>query len=289
MVANGFLADFDLRPITLPPGCPFQLVGLALGLGPSPLEVLVVSADGVPSSPKIRTLWKERSRGRAAPVLVVVLFGDRAIFCGPAAAGEHPPVHAPVERAQAERVCAEALEQPDRHAAHRYLRDALPAVVDSPMPGLRNEGLLATHELAHGARHLPMWSGAGEQARPILARSEEALLKALGFQVSQHDGATSILRASQDGRKLAVAVLLRPGEAPEMEADRFNGLSPVSYALTVADKEALPYVVVSQATKLRLYPVRLNVGVDCRGPAGLLVTIRRRAAKMYGFALDRVY
>ncbi len=91
--------------------------------------------------------------------------------------------------------------------------------------------------------------------------------------MSQHDGATSILRASQDGKKLAVAVLLRPGEAPEVEADRFNGLSPVSYALTVADKEALPYVVVSQATKLRLYPVRLNVGVGRRGRTETFVEI----------------
>jgi hypothetical protein len=50
-----------------------------------------------------------------------------------------------------------------------------------------------------------------------------------------------------------------------VEADRFSGLSPVSYALTVADRESLPYVVVSQATKLRLYPVRLNFGVGRRG------------------------
>ena len=191
MVANGFLADFDLRDVTLPPGCPFRLGGLALGQGPSPLEVLAVAAGGVPSAPKVRSLWKERSRGRAAPMLLVVLFDDRAVFCGPAAAGGDPPVHAPVERAQAERLCVEALEQPDRHAAHRYLRDALPAVVDSPMPGLRNEGLLATHELAHGARHLPVWGDAGARARPILARREEARSKRSASPTSRWDRAIS--------------------------------------------------------------------------------------------------
>ena len=70
-----------------------------------------------------------------------------------------------------------------------------------------------------------------------------------------------------------MAVLLRPDESPELEADRFSGLSPVSYALTVADREGLPYVVVSQATKLRLYPVRLNVGVGRRGRTETFVEV----------------
>src|SRR5262249_27425288 len=43
------------------------------------------------------------------------------------------------------------------------------------------------------------------------------------------------------------------------------GLSPVSYAMAVADRENLPYVVVSQGSRLRLYPVKINVGVGRRG------------------------
>jgi hypothetical protein len=58
-----------------------------------------------------------------------------------------------VERGQAERICREALEKPDRHTALRWLRDALPSM-DSQLPGLRNEGFLATHESAVGARLL---------------------------------------------------------------------------------------------------------------------------------------
>src|SRR6516162_8289612 len=119
----GFLDDFDLRPpYTLPVGSPFQLECLLLGQGASALEVLAVKAGGPPSPPKVRTLWKERNKGRAAPLLLVVLFADWAVLCGPAAAGNDPPVHPPVERGQAERLCREALTQSDRHAAHRYLR-----------------------------------------------------------------------------------------------------------------------------------------------------------------------
>ena len=99
------------------------------------------------------------------------------------------------------------------------------------------------------------------------------MLKGLGFKVEPGDGPTSVLRAGPNGKKLAVAVLLRPDESPELEADRFSGLSPVSYALTVADREGLPYVVVSQATKLRLYPVRLNVGVGRRGRTETFVEV----------------
>jgi hypothetical protein len=36
------------------------------------------------------------------------------------------------------------LEEPDRHAALRFHRGAIPEV-ETTLPGLRNEGLLATH------------------------------------------------------------------------------------------------------------------------------------------------
>src|SRR5207249_3698733 len=66
----------------------------------------------------------------------------------------------------------------------------------------------------------------------------------------------------------------RPDEAPEVENEnRFSGLSPVSYGLSVADNEGLPYLVVSQASKLRLYPARLNVGVGRRGRTETFIEI----------------
>ncbi|HQU44075.1 MAG TPA: hypothetical protein PK867_14745, partial [Pirellulales bacterium] len=72
-------------------------------------------------------------------------------------------------------------------------------------------------------------------------------------------------RTTAAGRKVAIAVLLNQSESPELQTDRFNGLSPVSYALTVAERERLPYVVVLQGAKVRLYPVEIGVGVGRRG------------------------
>src|SRR5438552_1275023 len=109
-----FLEGVALRQVALPPGIAFSSVGLALGHGTSPLEVLVVLNAAQPNAPTLRSAWKARNAGRAAPLLLVVLHGERAYVCGPT--GEDPPVYLALDRGQGERICREALEQPDRHA-----------------------------------------------------------------------------------------------------------------------------------------------------------------------------
>ena len=96
------------------------------------------------------------------------------------------------------------------------------------------------------------------------------------LSVSRSSGRTrpaSILRVGPSGQKVAVAVLLHPAESPELEAERFNFMSPVSYALDVARHENLPYVVVAHEAKLRLYPVKLGVGVGRRGPTDTFIEV----------------
>ncbi len=260
------LPDLGLRPVKLPENFPYPSLGLAIGNGPSALEVLVTTATTEPKLPTVRSAWKARNAGRAAPLMLVVLHNRKATVCGPA--GDDPPAYPNVDIGQAERICREALEQPDRHAALRCLRDALPSV-ESNLPGIRNEGFLATHELARGLRLSEQWrrawADANQKAKAILANRGDTLLRSLGFHIEKVDQVTSVLRAGVNGKKIAVAVLLSQAEAPELQADRFGGLSPVSYALAVADRENLPYVVVSQGSKLRLYPVKVGVGVGRRG------------------------
>lgn len=257
---GAFLDGVALRPVRLPSGGSLGGVGLALGHGTSPLEVLIATAAAPPNATTLRSAWKARNAGRAAPLLLVVLHGGRASICGPA--GDDPPAYLGVERGQVERICREALEEPDRHAALRALRDTLPSV-EADFAGVRNEGLLATHELKRGARRRADWEAAGGKARGALARRGPDLLRALGFRVERHDGGTSILRAGE--RKVAVAVLLAREEAPDLSGERFSGLSPVSYALAVADREGLPWVVVQHGAKIRVHPARVGVGVGRRG------------------------
>ena len=179
--------------------------------------------------------WKTRKGGRAAPVLLVVLHPGGAALCG--AAGETPPVHQELDPGQVERLCRETLAQPDRHAALRFLSQALPSL-ETALPGLNNEGLLALHELQHGAPERADWPEAKRRARRALGTRDRDLLRALGFRIEHLDNLTSLLRSGD--RSTALAVMLRDTESPEAGTDRFNGLSPISYGLKKADDENLP-------------------------------------------------
>ena len=269
MSTTAFLSDAQLRPVALKDS-PFPEAKLALGPGASGLEVVIVDATARPKAPQVRNVWRTRHGGRAAPVLLVVLHGDKAALCGPS--GDEPPLYENVGTGQAERICKQALSQVDRHAAIRYLRDALPSV-HARLPGVRNEGFLATHELAVGARKLAAWPAAEKMSKPLLAKRSEDLLKSLGFHIEKCDQVTSILRTAEHGQRVAVAVLLKQSESPELQAERFGGLSPVTYALAVANRENLPYMLLQQGARLRLYPVKLGVGVGRRGPSDTYIEL----------------
>lgn len=74
---------------------------------------------------------------------------------------------------------------------------------------------------------------------------------------------TSVLEAKE--KRVAVAVLLSPGESPDQNLPRFNGFSPASYAINLADHHNLRYVIMLQNRTLRLYPAAVGVGVGQRG------------------------
>ena len=193
-------------------------------------------------------------------MLLVVLHPGGAGLCG--ASGEEPPVYPEVDGGQVERLCREVLGQPDRHAALRFLLQALPSL-ETALPGLNNEGLVALHELQHGAPQRPDWEEARRKAKAALGRRDRDLLSALGFQVERLDNLTELLRSGD--RRTALAVMLRETESPEAGIARFNSLSPVSYALAKADAENLQWVVLVQGNRLRLYSTVLDAGVGRRG------------------------
>ncbi|MFZ4410332.1 MAG: hypothetical protein ACOYOH_23505, partial [Paracraurococcus sp.] len=268
-----FLEELELRRIR--PAESAAAAGLAprgylLGQGNPALEVLVLDQDGPPRPPALRQAWKDRQKGRAAPLLAVALAGDRAWVCGPA--GDMPRIF-PMEAAQAERMCRRALEEPDRNAALRYLQDALPATqTDTALPGFRNEGLLTDHVLRHHEQ-APEFDAALRLGRAALAGPQDAaLLRALGFGVERLDAVTSVLRAGD--QKRAVAVLLHADELEEAPAERFQRASPIAWALDRADKESLPWVVTVQRDRVRLYPRELGVGVGRRGRTETWIEVR---------------
>ena len=115
----------------------------------------------------------------------------------------------------------------------------------------------------NGAPARADWAEAGRKATAAVGRRDESLLTALGFEVEQLDNLTSLLRGGDE--RIALAVMLRETESPEAGTERFNSLSPVSYALAKADSENLSWVVLVQGNRLRLYSTDLDAGVGRRG------------------------
>ena len=140
---DGFLADLLSRPWAPDAKHGFRSAGLFVGNGANAIEVAVVRSPGAATRAALLECWKGRRGGRAAPVLLIVLHPGGAALCG--ASGEEPPVYPRIDAGQVERLCREALDQPDRHAALRFLAQALPSL-ETALAGPNNEGLVALHE-----------------------------------------------------------------------------------------------------------------------------------------------
>ncbi len=242
---------------------------LYLGNGPLALEVVVVASGGRPRLADLRAMFRARSGRRAAPVLIVAPWGaGRAAVCGPT---EHNPVeHRDLPVEQLEAVCGKALEADGRHTAIRLLHRLLPAL-DAPIPGLRNGGLFAMQELERGVPSRGDWTIAVEEARGVRMLRGRALIQGLGFATEELPGPAMLLVAGD--RKTAVAVLLDRPEEIDSASARFDGVSPVSYALAQADRENLDWVVAVAGGTLRLYPAKPGVGTGRRGRSETFVEI----------------
>lgn len=237
-------------------------VDLFLGEGDSPLQVAVFSADRRPGKAELRGLWNKRHRGGIAPIAIVVLWGsDRASLC--THTGVEQAEFDDLERSQVERICRSALVAADRHTALRLLASSL-GQLGSPIPGLRNAGLFAMHHLEHGVPDRPDWKAACESARALLPLRGRDLVTRLGFKIEPLPSNASVLLAGGT-KRTAIAVFLDRSDQIEPASPNFGGLSPVSYALALADENNLDYVMVTAGTTLRVYPVKPGVGTGRRG------------------------
>ena len=194
--------------------------------------------------------------------------GERVSLCGPA--GEQPIVQHDVEVSQAERLADVALDEPNHHAATRFLLAHLPEL-DQPMPGLRNVGLLATQELKAGVPRRADWVEAGRRARTLLGLRSRPLVEGLGFGVNPLSTNTSMLTIA--GRNRAIAVFCDDDEPFDAPAQRFDGATPVSRALAIADQQAVDWVVLTRSAEIRLYAARSDTGVGRKGRAETFVEL----------------
>ena len=227
------------------------------------LEVTVYESSRRPARAELMAMHTERLGRRATPVIVVVLWGEgRAAICGPA--GADVAVALDTDASQIERICDAALGIADRHSARRFLDQHL-TQLDAPVPGLKNSGLFAMHELEVGVPQRADWPAAVRRAAPALRLRGHALLEGLGFGIrTLPDAQRASVLVAQD-TKVAIALFLDRPDEIEPPSPRFDNNSPISFALAKADQENLDYVVVLAGSTLRVYPVKPQVGTARRG------------------------
>ena len=240
------------------------------GEGSSALEIVVVDHGEQPNKQFLQRTYSDRRGGRVNPILVVAIYDDKVGLCGPS--GEDPPVFRDVDRGQAERVCDAALKKPDRHVAQSFLSDTLPQL-DEELAGLRNQGLLSTHELRVGVPERGDWDDASERAQQALVDEPRELVEGLNYEVDRLTDQSYVLKDTSDGHERAVAMFLQENESFDRKQDRFVNKSPVAYALNEADKRNLDYVIGSSGDTLRLYTTNPEAGFGSRGRTDTYVEV----------------
>jgi hypothetical protein len=248
----------------------FRAEGYWLGRGDSPLEVALVVATSRPATKKVETLWKERKGSTQSPLLLVVAYAagdaERCVACGPA--GSAPAVIEDLEPGQVRRIARAALEEPDRHSAIKFLQSTLPEAPQD-LPGLRNAGMFATHDLREGVPLRDDWQQACDDSKGLLDMRGKELVEGLGFNIQELPPSTSVLTAA--GKKRAIAVFLDESENPEAASERFDGSTPISKGLAIADSQNLPYVVLTRGPQIRIYATDPDLGVGRKGRAETMV------------------
>lgn len=253
-----------------PDGCPagFEPLEVVVGnsdVGGMALEVAIArwSKSESPTRDALTRLHTLRTNKRATPVVLVVEFdsGGTLVF-GPNAAAA--PV-GPLPADQTQRVVQAALDEPTVVAARSRLAGLVQAIDTTSMPGIKNSGLFANHELRVGVPQRPDWKQACTNAAPMLSLKGKALIEKLGFQAGQF-GAHALLLTGAGPKAEAIAVLLDEREAFDADSPRFT-VSPVAYGLNMAEKQGVPWLIMVRGSQIRLYSSRKDFGVGRKGLA----------------------
>ena len=252
-----------------PDGCPagfepeFVVVGNS-DAGGMALEVAVSkwNKNESPTREALTRLHTLRVNKRAQPVVLVIETSSGAIVFGPNNASA-PLGPLPVEQSQ--RVIQAALDEPTVIAARARLAGLVQSMDSTSMPGVKNSGLFANHELRVGVPARADWQAACDRSAALLASKGPQLIEKLGYKAGRA-GAHAMLLSGKGPYPQAIAVMLDEREAFDADSPRF-AVSPVAYGLRMAEQQGVPWLIMLRGTQLRLYPARIEFGVGRKGLA----------------------
>ena len=244
----------------------FDLCDVYVGAGGISHGLQVVTAKwtgtGEPNPTQLKNLYKLRTGDRGTPVVVAVeVDSTHAVLVGHNS--DWPPTPK-IEQSLIARILEAALADPNPIAARERITMLREALDTTALPGLKNSGLFANHELAVGVPKRPDFSSACAKSVPMLALQHKPLLSALGFTTEAVGGNAELLRGSGKN-KLAVAVVLQDSEMFNVHSNRLHGL-PVAQGLAIAEEHGVSWIILMRRTKIRLYPARVDLGVGRKGP-----------------------
>jgi hypothetical protein len=253
-----------------PDGCPagFEPSEVVVGnsdVGGMALEIAITkwSKNEPPTREALTRLHTLRTNKRATPVVLIVEFdsGGTLVF-GPNTASA-PVGPLPIEQTQ--RVVQAALDEPTVIAARNRLAGLVQSIDSTSMPGVKNSGLFANHELRVGVPQRADWGSACSASTVMLPLKGKELIEKLGFQTGQF-GAHALLLTGVGPKAEAIAVLLDDREAFDADSPRFT-VSPVAYGLNMAEKQGVPWLIMVRGSQIRLYSSRKDFGVGRKGLA----------------------
>jgi hypothetical protein len=253
-----------------PPGCPkgFELRQVYAGraeVGGTPIEVAVAKWAGPDRLTReaMAKLHALRVNKRAASVVLAVEVDNGTVITfGPNAAAA--PLD-PLALEQAQRLFQAVLDEPTALMARARLAALSQAIDSTTIPGVKNSGLFANHELRVGVPQREDWRASCIASAPLLAERGPPLITKLGYTASRA-GAHALVLTGKGPRPQAIAVMLDEREAFDTESPRFS-ISPVAYGLTMAEREGVPWLIMARGSQLRLYPARVDLGVGRKGLA----------------------
>jgi hypothetical protein len=220
-------------------------------------------APGEPSLQSLKRLHGLRVNQRATPVLIAILLEDgRVTIFGPVATSA--PVR-PVALDQAERLLQAVLDEANPVAARTRLTGLMQSLDTTSIPGVKNSGLFANHELRTGVPKRADWADACVSAQRILNLREDELINQLGYTTGGV-GAHALVLTGKGPRPEAIAVMLNDRETFDANSQRFS-ISPVAYGLKMAEQEGVSWLILVRGGQLRLYPARIDLGVGRKGLA----------------------
>lgn len=225
------------------------------------IQIAVATVTGAPTVQLRQKLHALRKGSRTITLIVAATDGTSVWLQGPDASAAWDPM--PVDRAL--RQLQSVLDEPDSTAAFNHIA-ALRRQVETGGVGWTNNGLFAKYHLEHNVSGRPDWTTKGEQAKALRDLRGQRLIEALGFRATSGPGGSLILTAAEGDSDApqAVAVLLDEAEHFDAKSPRYQ-LTPIAFALAVAQRRELPWVIGLRRDHIRLYPGKDGIGVGQKG------------------------